>query len=238
MADTEAPSTEPPSQNPLPNPSQAEPPPSQSANVNLNAMLHSDMFGDGNQFKKPRDARLVHMILMNQGVTSYAERVPLQLMDFAYRYTSSTLQDALHLTSEGYGPTISKGNDLSTITHQGLRLSIASRTHYQFSPTLPKEYYQEQAHERNKVALPIVGRDWGLRMPPEQYTLTESGWTLKEEWDEEVGEENGALLGDMDVERPVNGGNDEEDTHEEEEGGRMEDVFGDAGRGDQTMEDD
>src|SRR5438045_2871580 len=32
--------------------------------------------------KKPRDARLIHMILANLGVRTYEDRVPLQLMDF------------------------------------------------------------------------------------------------------------------------------------------------------------
>lgn len=35
--------------------------------------------------RKPRDARLIHLMLANQGVTAYQERVPLMLMDFAYR---------------------------------------------------------------------------------------------------------------------------------------------------------
>ena len=47
---------------------------------------------DNGQSKRPRDARLIHLVLANYGVNAYQERVPLQLMDFAYRYTSLTLQ--------------------------------------------------------------------------------------------------------------------------------------------------
>ena len=47
---------------------------------------------DNGQSKRPRDARLIHLVLANYGVNAYQERVPLQLMDFAYRYTSSILQ--------------------------------------------------------------------------------------------------------------------------------------------------
>lgn len=47
---------------------------------------------DNGHSKRPRDARLIHLVLANYGVSAYQERVPLQLMDFAYRYTSSTLQ--------------------------------------------------------------------------------------------------------------------------------------------------
>lgn len=52
--------------------------------------------------KRPRDARLIHLILASLGVSAYQERVPLQLLDFAYRYTSSVLGDAAHIQAEGY----------------------------------------------------------------------------------------------------------------------------------------
>ncbi|KAG0681023.1 hypothetical protein C6P42_004471 [Pichia californica] len=43
----------------------------------------------------PRDVRLLRLIFASQGVTAYEDQVPLQLMDFAYRYTSEVLQDAM-----------------------------------------------------------------------------------------------------------------------------------------------
>ena len=187
---------------------------------------------DSGLSKRPRDARLLHMVLANYGVSAYQERVPLQLMDLAYRYTSSTLQDALHFTSEGYGTTGSAPgpgkaaahNDLSTITLSSLRLSIASRTHYQFNPTLPKEFYTEIAQERNRIALPPVSREWGLRLPPEQYCLTGVGWDLKEEFDEEMGETDETMEGDPELKEEVM----EEDggDNDDEGAGRMEDLFG------------
>ncbi len=117
-----------------------------------------------------------------------------------------------------------------------LRLSVASRTHYQFSPSLPKEFYHEVAAERNRVALPMVGRDWGVRLPPEQYCLTGVGWGLKEEWDSE-----GEREGEQGDEMVLDGQGDEEEVDEDEEGNeRMEDVFGadvNGGDGDRDMED-
>lgn len=189
---------------------------------------------DNGLSKRPRDARLIHMILANLGVTAYQERVPLQLMDFSYRYTSSTLLDALHLTSEGYGslghpPGAGRGtasaanNDMSLVTLSSLRLSIASRTHYQFSPTLPKELYHEIAQERNRVALPTVGKDWGLRLPPEQYCLTGVGWGLKEEWDSEG--DDVSKFDDQNI-REQTLEEDREEYEGEEENETMEDIFG------------
>ena len=189
----------------------------------FSALQHHTTIDNGNS-KRPRDARLVHMILANLGVTSYQERVPLQLMDFAYRYTSSTLQDALHLSQEAQiqsGKGGAANTDLNAITLPSLRLSVASRTHYQFNPTLPKEFYQDLATERNRVALPQWPRDSGLKLPPERYRLTGTGWSLKDEWESETevdtnAGQDGGPLGDMEVD--FGGGEEEEE--------RMEDVFG------------
>ncbi len=193
---------------------------------------------DNGLSKRPRDARLLHMVLANYGVTAYQDRVPLQLMDFAYRYTSSTLQDALHFTSEGYGtaaPGATSGkaaaqNDLSGITLSSLRLSIASRIHYQFNPTLPKEFYSEIAQDRNRVALPPVSREWGMRLPPEQYCLTGVGWDLKEEYDEEMEDADDARERDATIKEE--GIEEDGEGNEDEEAGRMEDIFGNDHDGD------
>ncbi|KAI5277170.1 Transcription initiation factor TFIID subunit 9, partial [Ascosphaera acerosa] len=159
----------------------------------------------------------MHMLLASQGVAAYQERVPLQLLDFAYRYTVNTLQDAVYLVTEGYpgggteaaggAPTTTGGSktahhhhpphDLSTISLAALRMSIASRLHYQFQPTLPKDFLLEMAAERNRVVLPgaVRGLDagaapasnsvlmGGIRLPPEQFCQTGVAWDLKEEWE-------------------------------------------------------
>ncbi|CBX97813.1 hypothetical protein LEMA_P092220.1 [Plenodomus lingam JN3] len=63
--------------------------------TNMNPPFPSTSLLDPGTSKRPRDARLIHLILANMGVTAYTERVPLQLLDFAYRYTSSILTDAI-----------------------------------------------------------------------------------------------------------------------------------------------
>ena len=211
--------------------------------ANLNKTNASGSTDDG-LGRRPRDSRLLHTVLANLGVTSYQERVPLQLLDFAYRFTSSTLQDALHLTSEGYGAQPSgtgKGanNDMSAVSLSSLRLSIESRTHYQFNPTLSKEFYHEIAQERNQVQLPPVGKDLGLRLPPEQYCLTGVGWKLKDEWNVEDQQEEG--VGGDDLDQAMMNPGDNQDEDEAEDGNeRMEDIFGEdvnGDDGDQGMDD-
>ncbi|PKY07624.1 TFIID-31kDa-domain-containing protein [Aspergillus campestris IBT 28561] len=182
---------------------------------------------DSGKSRRPRDIRLIHMLLSSLGVTSYQERVPLQLLDFAYRYTSGVLQDAVHLATEGYAgvtdsvTTSSKGGvgqtaEVNSVTLPALRLSIASRLHYQFQTGLPKEFLMDVAGERNRVALPGARRAFedenaaqakgaqganqsllvgGMRLPPERFCLTGTGWDMKEEWESE-GEEEFSLVGE------------------------------------------
>lgn len=129
---------------------------------------------DNGKSRRPRDARLIHMLLASMGVTAYQERVPLQLLDFAYRYTSSTLQDSVYLVTEGYpgeaapgkggeggGGGGGKGSQDTNISLSSLRMSISSRLHYQFQHGLPKEFLMDIAADRNRILLPGVSRGGG-----------------------------------------------------------------------------
>jgi transcription initiation factor TFIID subunit 9B len=141
---------------------------------------------------RPRDARLVHTLLASQGVASYQERVPLMLIDFAYRYTRSVLADALALSAEGYGappPHPSGGRGAAALSQEditltSLRLAVASRQIAQIQPKLPKADLLEMGAEVNRVAMPKLERDFGLRLPSEKYMLTGAAYGLKEAWQE------------------------------------------------------
>lgn len=202
------------------------------------------------------------MLLASLGVTSYQERVPLQLLDFAYRYTSSTLQDAVYLATEGYPGELQKEGGGRAHAHQdgsngvslgALRMSIASRLHYQFQPGLPKEFLMDLAAERNRIMLPGVSRGQeggsssatasgqetmmgGIRLPPERFCLTGVGWDMKGEWESEGEEEM-----EVDTQAAGAGASAEKDTEEREEDdedGRMEDVFGHTSTADANKDED
>lgn len=141
---------------------------------------------DDGKSRRPRDHRLVHLLLASHGITAYQERVPLQLMDFAYRYTSSVLGDALHIQNEGYdqveggsqqpggrgrggGAGGSKGGtgaqnkagggDEGDLSLSSLRLAIGSRMAYQFQTNMPKDFLKGVAEERNRIGLAVGMRD-------------------------------------------------------------------------------
>jgi len=180
------PATAPNAANPTP-PTQAQP------NTQLsNGTFPPTSLQDAGTSKRPRDARLIHMILANMGVHVYTERVPLQLLDFAYRYTSSILSDAqsyeppLPTQAAGSKKRTANADDESGVSLNALRTAVAARAAGQFNNSLPKEFLADVAAERNRIALPRVEREFGIRLPPERYCFTGAGWGVRERWEEEV----------------------------------------------------
>lgn len=202
---------------------------------------------DNGLSKRPRDARLIHMLLSALGVSAYQERVPLQLLDFAYRHSSAILSDALHLSSDAYVSQQTRARDAppgggfkdadGQVSMAAVRLAIASRLQYQFNGGegggLSKDFLLECAAERNKTGLPRVpATEWGVRLPSERFVLTGIPWGLKE-WEEDGGEELDPEASAMDMD-----GMEEEEGMEGVEDGnsRMEDLFGGDGADDEDAE--
>jgi transcription initiation factor TFIID subunit 9B len=197
---------------------------------------------------RPRDARLIELLLTSQGVTAYEQRVPLLLMDFAYRHTSSILSDALHLSGDPYitqagskgsgaGGAIAPPLGDASVSANAVKLAIGARLSYQFrggntGGGISKEYMQELARDRNRLALPkIVPNEWGVRLPSERFVLTGTSWGLKDMWHEEPDEDDE----DEEADGPGQGadamegieGPEDVTGGEDVEGGTVEDVFGD-----------
>lgn len=201
----------------------------------------ADSTTDNGQSRRPRDARIVHLILASMGVHAYHERVPLQIMDFAYRYTSAVLQDALIYADVSNSSNAAGINPPSTITAEDLRMSIASRVNHQFNTSLPKEFLLDIAQERNKIALPPVDKGYGIRLPPEKYCLTgvnwelvdgDEFWTYDDEDEDEDGGDEGAEGGGDGMDGVVTGAGEEgadEDAQGEDDDMNVDDLFGGGG---------
>ncbi|CAA9966949.1 Transcription initiation factor TFIID protein [Pyrenophora teres f. maculata] len=177
--------------------------------ASMSAAFPPTSLQDNGGSKRPRDARLIHLILANMGVHAYTERVPLQLLDFAYRYTSSILSDALSYepplpttstSKKRGGANAESGED--GISLNALRTAVGARAASTFQGTLGKEFMSEVAQERNRIALPRVDREFGIRLPPERYCFTGVGWGVKGAWEEDVDEDEDV---DMDDEVGVSG---------------------------------
>ncbi|KAH8899402.1 TFIID-31kDa-domain-containing protein [Thozetella sp. PMI_491] len=151
---------------------------------------------------RPRDQRTLELLLTAQGVTAFEHRIPLLLLDFAYRHTSAILSDALHLAADPYTsqagskPSASSGAvpvapGEAPVTANAVQLAIASRLGFQYrgggggagGGGASKDWLMELAKERNKVALPRVApTEWGVRLPSERFVLTGTSWGLRDVW--------------------------------------------------------
>ncbi|KAL9053820.1 MAG: hypothetical protein Q9162_004539 [Coniocarpon cinnabarinum] len=190
----------------LPQPQQEQAngtPPSVNATLpGNNPALPATSVNDTGSGPRPRDARTIHLILSQLGVSAYQERVPLQLLDFAYRYTAGILGDAQHLAAEGYnqpsgGSSNTKGGNSDEVGLAAVRMAAAARQVNQFTGGKEtKEQLLERAAEINKVRLPRVeqqGPRFGVRLPHERFLLTGKSWDLNAQWeleDADDGEED------------------------------------------------
>ena len=204
----------------------------------------------------------MELLVTAQGVQAYEPRVPLLLLDFAYRHTSSILSDSLHLAqdpnyltkSSGTGGGGGGGIGDPVIKASAVQTAIVSRLAYQFrggggaagGGGASKDWMLSIARERNKVALPrINANEWGIRLPTEKFVLSGVNWGLKEMWapnggeegSEEEEEEEGDRIEDILRQRNGDGKDIEmEDAPDDEEGGgTYEDVFGKDKDGDAPM---
>jgi transcription initiation factor TFIID subunit 9B len=118
---------------------------------------------------KPRDARLLHLLLTSAQVPAYSAKVPIQLLDFAYRYIHSILLDA-----QAYGDHVNGQG--AVIGVEDVRVAVASRVGHTFRGPPPKEFLLEVAAERNRRPLPPAREGVEIRLPPERWCLNAPNW--------------------------------------------------------------
>ncbi|KAM7202370.1 Transcription initiation factor IID, 31kD subunit domain containing protein [Rhypophila sp. PSN 637] len=207
---------------------------------------------------RPRDSRTIELLLTAQGVTAFEQRVPLLLLDFAYRHTQAVLSDALHLSADPYTshagarPSAASGAapvnvGEANVSANAIQLAIASRLGFQFrggsgGGGASKEWMMELAKERNRVALPRPSaHEWGTRLPGERFVLNGLSWGLRDVWAgqvEEYSDEDDEMEFE-DVDGAGKGGDamdiEREEGGDEVEGGTIGDVFGEDDLEDEEM---
>ncbi|KAI9032684.1 transcription initiation factor IID, 31kD subunit-domain-containing protein [Phycomyces nitens] len=115
------------------------------------------------QQTRPRDARIIALILQSLGVEDYDPKVVQQLLEFAHRYTTDVFQDALI-----YAEHAAK----SDLDLDDIQLAIQGRVNHSFTTPPPKEFLLELAQEKNKAPLPLIPEKYGIRLPAEKHCLT------------------------------------------------------------------
>ncbi|GAA94224.1 uncharacterized protein L969DRAFT_45844 [Mixia osmundae IAM 14324] len=126
----------------------------------------------------PRDARLIALILSSMGVDQAEPGVVAILMEFAHRYTTEILTDALVYADHAHrGLGASSAANL-TPDLADVRMALKAKLEHSMSSAWPKEFLMPLALELNRLPLPSLPESYGVRLPPEKDRLTAANFDL------------------------------------------------------------
>lgn len=119
-----------------------------------------------------------------------------------------------------------------------LRMAVAARQAAQVQPDLAKADMLEMGQELNRVGLPRVEREFGVRLPEERFVLTGGSYGLLEEWeeDEEIDDEELMNVDEQMADQPAEEDDGEMLVDEDVEQDEFEEVMGIA-KPDEAMKD-
>ncbi|NXN00797.1 TAF9 factor, partial [Sylvia borin] len=115
----------------------------------------------------PKDAQVMAQILKDMGITEYEPRVINQMLEFAYRYVTTILEDAKIYSSHA---------KKSSVDADDVRLAIQLE-HGDLSILL--QFLLDIARQKNQTPLPLIKPYSGPRLPPDRYCLTAPNYHLR-----------------------------------------------------------
>mmetsp|Transcript_39731 Transcript_39731/g.55164 ORF Transcript_39731/g.55164 Transcript_39731/m.55164 type:complete len:186 (-) Transcript_39731:8-565(-) len=118
----------------------------------------------------PIDAQIIEEMLRSMGITSWEPRVVNQIMELMHRYTSEVLREA-----QVYSEYSSK----SVVDVDDVRIAVRAVCANSFTTPPTREVLAHLAQVRNAVPLRAISGRVGLRLPPEEFTLTQPGWQVR-----------------------------------------------------------
>ncbi|NXR59267.1 TAF9 factor, partial [Rhadina sibilatrix] len=118
----------------------------------------------------PKDAQVMAQILKDMGITEYEPRVINQMLEFAYRYVTTILEDAKIYSNHA---------KKSSVDADDVRLAIQCRTDQSFTSPPPRDFLLDIARQKNQTPLPLIKLYSGPRLPPDRYCLTAPNYRLK-----------------------------------------------------------
>uniref|UniRef100_F6VW37 TATA-box binding protein associated factor 9b n=2 Tax=Monodelphis domestica TaxID=13616 RepID=F6VW37_MONDO len=109
-------------------------------------------------------------ILKDMGITDYEPKVINQMLEFAFRYVTTILDDAKIYSSHA---------KKATVDADDVRLAIQCRSDQSFTSPPPRDFLLDIARQKNQTPLPLIKPYSGLRLPPDRYCLTAPNYRLK-----------------------------------------------------------
>jgi len=134
----------------------------------------------------PRDGRVMMAILKDMNITDYEPRVVEQLLEFAYRYISSVLEDARTLSNFARKKNTAAGGSGGAGANAGIqidvddvKLAVQMFAGHNLTSPPTRDILLEVASKKNSTQLPLPKTTGGLRLPPDRYCLTAVNYKLK-----------------------------------------------------------
>ncbi|XP_075390521.1 transcription initiation factor TFIID subunit 9-like [Tenrec ecaudatus] len=118
----------------------------------------------------PKDAQMVAQILKDTRVTEYESRIINQMLQFAFQYVTTILDDANIYSSHA---------KMATVIADDVRLAIQCRADQSFTCPPPRYFLLDIARQRHQTPLPLIKPYSGPRVPPDRYCLTAPNYRLK-----------------------------------------------------------
>ena len=118
----------------------------------------------------PKDAQMMAQILKGMGITEYEPRVINQMLEVAFWYVTTILDDA-----KIYSIMLRKLLLMQMMCDWQSSVLLTS-----LLPLLPQEtFLLDIARQRNQTPLPLIKPYSGPRLPPDRYCLTAPNYRLK-----------------------------------------------------------
>lgn len=118
----------------------------------------------------PKDAQVIISILKDMGITDFEPQAITQLLEFTYRYVTSTLEDA-----KVYAAHANK----KVIDVEDVQLAVNMQLDKNFTTPPPRDMLLEVARTKNSIPLPQIRPHCGIRLPPDRYCMTACNYELK-----------------------------------------------------------
>jgi transcription initiation factor TFIID subunit 9B len=115
-----------------------------------------------NENLAPRDAKIISVILRSLGIEECEPKVITQLLEFAYKYTTDVLEDALLFAGHC---------NRSSINMNDVKLSLQTKVGKHFVPPPPRQYLSDIAVSVNSKPLTSFEGESLLKVPPSSLAL-------------------------------------------------------------------
>ncbi|KAM0672373.1 subunit of transcription initiation factor TFIID [Ordospora colligata] len=105
----------------------------------------------------PRDAKVISVILRSLGIEECEPKVIIQLLEFAYKYSTEVLGDAL---------LFSKHANRTQINSSDVKLALQTKVGKYFAPPPPRQYLAEISSMTNSKPLSVPDGETLIKVPP------------------------------------------------------------------------